>query len=85
MILLIYNSQENHNCLSNNNAEIIGGVRHMKDDFPYHEFESTKLWGVINQAMFDLVENTDLDEMTDRKYIVGYLCKSLSDAGFQVE
>jgi len=57
----------------------------MKENFPYQKFETTKLWGVINQAIYDLVENTDIQEMTDRKYIVGYLCKSLTDSGIQVE
>ena len=53
----------------------------MEIEFAYKEFESTKLWSVINQAIEELVDNTDIKETTDRKYIVGYLCKSLFDAG----
>ncbi len=53
----------------------------MLKEFPYIEFESTELWSVINQAIEDLVENTDIIETTDRKYIVGYLCKIVFNAG----
>ncbi len=28
----------------------------MKENFPYQKFETTRLWGVINQAIYDLVE-----------------------------
>jgi hypothetical protein len=51
--------------------------------FPYKEYQNTKLWYVINQAIDELVENLDIQETNDRKYIVGYLCKSLSESGFQ--
>jgi hypothetical protein len=53
----------------------------MINEFPYKEYETAKLWHVVEQAISDLVENTDIQETTDRKYIVGYLCKSLSDSG----
>lgn len=53
----------------------------MMKEFPYIKFESTELWNVVSQAITDLVGNTDIEEKTDRKYIVGYLCKVLSEAG----
>lgn len=48
-----------------------------KIEHPYTEFEGTKLWRVIDKALDDLVENRDLTETTDRRYIVGYLCKRI--------
>ncbi|WP_342599436.1 hypothetical protein MHB48_19155 [Psychrobacillus sp. FSL H8-0483] len=42
---------------------------------PYEIFEGTPLWDVINKGIDDLVENNDIEEMTQREYIVGYLCK----------
>ena len=53
----------------------------MKNEFPYKKFEFTARWDVINRTIEDLVENKDIQETTDRKYIVGYLCKALFDAG----
>jgi hypothetical protein len=44
---------------------------------PYRELEGTKLWKAVNKGIGDLVENQDLDEKTQREYIVGYLCKVL--------
>ena len=48
-------------------------------DHPYKQFENTPLWGVINKGVDDLVENEDIEEMTKREYIVGYLCKLVSE------
>ena len=48
-------------------------------EHPYKKFENTPLWGVINKGVVDLVENGDLEEMTKREYIVGYLCKLVSE------
>jgi len=48
-----------------------------KIEHPYTEFEDTKLWRVIDKAVDDLVENRDLTETTDRRYIVGYLCNKI--------
>ncbi len=52
----------------------------MTKDFPYKKFESTQLWNVVDKAIGDLVENTDIEEKADRKYIVGYLCKALFES-----
>jgi hypothetical protein len=45
---------------------------------PYKEFEGKRLWKAINKGISDLVENQDLKEITEREYIVGYLCKILT-------
>lgn len=50
-----------------------GGYSYMAH--PYEIFEGTPLWDVINKGIDDLVENNDIEEMTQREYIVGYLCK----------
>jgi hypothetical protein len=46
----------------------------------YEKFESTPLWDVISKAIDDLVENNDIEETTNREYIVGYLCKLISES-----
>ena len=46
---------------------------------PYKKFENTPLWAVINNGIDDLVENNDIEESTQRDYIVGYLCKLISE------
>jgi hypothetical protein len=45
---------------------------------PYKEFEKTVLWKSLDEGIHDLVENRDLKEITRREYIVGYLCKVLT-------
>jgi|GraSoi2013_100cm_1033763.scaffolds.fasta_scaffold160115_2 hypothetical protein len=45
---------------------------------PYKEFEKTGLWKALNKGISDLVENQDLKEIERREYIVGYLCKVLT-------
>lgn len=42
---------------------------------PYEIFEETPLWDIINKGINDLVENNDIEETTQREYIVGYLCE----------
>jgi hypothetical protein len=42
---------------------------------PYTDYEADPLWPLIEKGIADLVENKDLVEREDRKYIVGYLCK----------
>lgn len=45
---------------------------------PYDMYRSSALWKPLEQGIADLVENQDIQETTDRYYIVGYLCKILS-------
>jgi hypothetical protein len=52
---------------------------------PYVPLENTDVWRELEKAVKDLVDNKDLRELTDRKYIVGFLAKRLSDAGFKKE
>ncbi|USK32580.1 hypothetical protein LIT25_18540 [Bacillus sp. F19] len=44
-------------------------------EHPYKEYENTELWNLISKGIDDLSENQDLQELTRREYIVGYLCK----------
>ena len=46
---------------------------------PYETYKHTPLWNVVDRGIADLVSNGDLEETTDRTYIVGYLCKLLSE------
>ena len=45
---------------------------------PYKKYETTELWSNIWEAIDELVDNQDVEEMTRREYIVGYLCAKLS-------
>ena len=45
---------------------------------PYVEYEADPLWPLIEKALGEMVENQDLIERTDRNYIIGYLCKTIS-------
>ena len=47
-------------------------------EHPYQEFEDTRYWKVVDQAINDLSENGDIQEMTTRMHIVGYICKLLA-------
>jgi len=50
---------------------------------PYVQFAGTKTWRVLDAAITALVKNHDVVEQTDRKYIVGLLCKALADEGIE--
>lgn len=45
---------------------------------PYTEYEQTLVWESVNKAIDDLVQNGDLEEMTSREHIVGYICKIIN-------
>jgi len=51
--------------------------RNQRGTHPYSRWEGTPLWKTIEKGIADLVENNDITEKTDRKYVVGYLCKSV--------
>ncbi len=42
---------------------------------PYQEFVDTELWNTLWETVDELVENQDIEEMTSREYIVGYVNK----------
>jgi hypothetical protein len=44
---------------------------------PYEIYRGTPAWKILDKAIADLVENTDIVEQTRRDYIVGYICKKL--------
>lgn len=46
---------------------------------PYVKYEGTSIWTSVENALMALVANGDLVEQTNRKYIVGYFCKVLSE------
>lgn len=45
---------------------------------PYLEYEGTPMWGWVRKGIRDLVNNKDLIEQEDQRYIVGYICKVIS-------
>jgi hypothetical protein len=48
---------------------------------PYVEYEGSKEWRILDAEITELVRNNDLVEQTDRRYIVGALCKALAQKG----
>ena len=44
----------------------------------YQTYEGSPHWRSLNAALSALVENGDLQETTNRVYIVGYLCQALA-------
>lgn len=54
-------------------------VRKNASERPYKEYEAHPTWKRVDKAISDLVENQDLVERTARPYIVGYICKILSE------
>jgi len=51
----------------------------VSDDYPYQQYEGTHNWKIVEHAINDLVENGDLIERTNRRYVVGYICKLLAE------
>lgn len=52
-----------------------------KENFPYKRYQDTEIWKLVEKIISDLATNNDLKEITDRRYIVGYLCQCLDDGG----
>ena len=57
----------------------------MKDSkFPYGKFEALAAWNIVNDALEKLVQNGDLTETTDRRYIAGYILNKLVESGVEL-
>ena len=46
---------------------------------PYSELEGSDLWRAMDEELAALEANGDLQLMTAREYVIGSLCKRLSD------
>ena len=46
----------------------------------YTQFENTPLWNLISKIIDDLVEMDDIEEKTQREYIVGYIISKLIES-----
>jgi hypothetical protein len=51
-----------------------------KQKHPYKQYESDPIWRVVDQAVRALAKNGDIQETTERQYIVGFLCEKLSQS-----
>ena len=49
-------------------------------EHPYKQLERLKAWKVLDKAIKDLAANGDVEELTARRYIVGYLLQKLDEA-----
>ena len=47
-------------------------------EHPYKDHENSRTWNVINKLIKDLVDNNDIELLTPKEYVIGYLCKGLS-------
>jgi hypothetical protein len=54
--------------------------RGRKRSHPYEEFARTPIWNRVDQAIKMLLKNGDLELMTRREYVVGYLCQRIGKA-----
>ena len=52
----------------------------MTANHPYTEFERSRLWLVLEKAVSQLEENTDITLTSAPEYVIGYCCKRLSEA-----
>jgi hypothetical protein len=46
---------------------------------PYRAYEGSPLWKAMSEAVAELVKNGDLVETTAHPYVVGYICKRVSE------
>jgi hypothetical protein len=67
-----------------NSSQIAPKMPRKEDDdpmgHPYLMYAHDPNWRILNQALDALVANGDLQESTNRVYIVGYLCQALSSS-----
>ena len=54
-----------------------------EETHPYSQFEHSPLWRVIEEAVHDLATNGDVELKTARRYVVGYLCQQIFEAGLE--
>ncbi|WP_133883975.1 hypothetical protein [Panacagrimonas perspica] len=47
-------------------------------DRSYSEFEGSSTWQVVSEALAALEKNKDLQLQTERRLVVGYICKQLA-------
>ena len=52
----------------------------LKMKHPYKEYETSELWEVVKSSIEDLVENNDIELSTPIEYVVGYICKNISES-----
>ncbi|UAY50886.1 hypothetical protein [Ferruginibacter albus] len=48
-------------------------------EHPYKEYENSLLWATINSALNELKNNNDISINTSPEYIIGYLCKKITE------
>jgi hypothetical protein len=44
----------------------------------YAEFEKTPLWKAVDEAISDLEKNRDMELITTRENVIGYICQQLA-------
>jgi immunity protein 53 of polymorphic toxin system len=71
--------QWNASCGPLNLEETIGVFLDWAEPKVFSEYEGSRVWGVVDQAIADLVESRDLEETTARRYIVGSIVQDLSE------
>lgn len=50
-----------------------------KGKHPYELYENSSNWKIIKEALEELILNNDVELMTPKEYVIGYLCKALKE------
>jgi len=48
--------------------------------YPYTEYENTPLWITVDKSLSDLEQNQDIKLSTPKEYVIGYICKSITES-----
>ena len=51
----------------------------MMKNHPYRQFEDTENWKIIEKTINDLVLNNDVELLTPKEYVIGYICMRLEN------
>jgi hypothetical protein len=46
---------------------------------PYQDLESLPIWNILSEGLKELEDNRDLAITTDKRYVVGYLLRKMTD------
>ena len=46
---------------------------------PYRQFEDTNNWRIIESSLNELIINNDIELLTPKEYVIGYICMRLAN------
>lgn len=45
----------------------------------YNKYKTHEIWEILDQAVKDLEQNSDIEITTNRDYVIGYIAKEIID------